>query len=244
MPSLLKARSGRPSAMEMKAQLDSLRKPQSRQIEAIFDKYLQICHSMNPRLTSIEVVENVNWKALIMSLPTPSQVLGCGIRKILLMEQDCVYEGIYRFHVQRLDGSMVSFDFRHAYDDPYHWYKDKSFKHDVDTALRAGVLSQLIQFKEMLSKDGQVELMSNISGVALSWERAVVQHFPVPLQVLIEAFLNENQLALESIKLDYCEENAYRIKDPELLDKWRVYHRSQANYRVISVEEAMDQDHL
>merc|ERR1719323_283383 len=181
-----------------------------------------------------------------MSLPPPqnSQVLGCGIRKVFLGETECVYEGVYRFHIERLDGTRMSFDFRDAYDDMYHNYKDKSFKDDVETALRAAVLPQLIQYKEMLSKDSQMELVSHISGIALPWEKAVVQHFPVTFKQLVDHFLNEHQLTMEQVKLEYCEDHAYRIKDQHLLEQWRLYHRSRAHYRVISTDEAMEQDHL
>merc|ERR1711920_209070 len=188
----------------------------------------------------------INWKALVMSLPPPqnSEILGCGIRKIFLKETECVYEGVYRFHIERLDGTHKSFEFREAYDDTYHNYKDKSFKDDVETALRAAVLPQLIQYKEMLSKDSQMELVSHISGIALPWEKAVVQHFPNTFHMLVDAFLNENQLKIEQVKLDFCDAHAYRIKEPELLDKWQVFHRGQANSRIISTDEAMEQDHL
>ena len=123
-------------------------------------------------------------------------------------------------------------------------WKDKSFKDDVDTALRAAILPHFVQFKELHCKDSQMELVSHISGIALPWEKAVVQHFPVTFRVLLDSFLNENQIELENIKLEYCEEHGYKIKDAELKDKWRLYHRSHGQYRIISTDEAMEQDHL
>lgn len=211
----------------------------------MFNKYHDLCKLHDPVLKEIEINEReINWKALVMSLPQYSTVLGCGIRKILLKETECVYEGIYRFHIIRRDGSEAPFEWRDAFDDPYHNFKDKSFKDHVETALRAAVLNQLIEYKEMLSKDGQTELCSHISGVALPWERAVVQHFPTSLEMLVDAFLNENQTKMEEVKLDYCEDHVYKIKDPILLEKWQVFHRSQANYRIISTDEAMEQEHL
>jgi len=246
MPSAFKARAGKPSYAEMQAQIAPLRKPSARIVESIFAKYHQECLGAQPCLKEIEVPmeREVNWKALIMSLPNSKEILGCGIRKIKLKETECVYQGVYRFHVVRLDKSEVAFDFRDAYDDPYHNYHDKSFKDDVETALRAAVLSQLIQYKEMLSKDGQMELVSAISGIALPWDQAVVQHYPVTFVTLVDAFFNENQIKLEQVKIEFDEDHAYRIKDPELRDKWQVFHRSQASYRVISTNEAMEQDHL
>jgi hypothetical protein len=247
MPSALKARRGRPSVAEMRAQLEQLRKPPARTLEAIFKKYHAICMASDPPLQEIAIFEpGINWKALVMSLPPPqnSKVLGCGIRKILLKETECVYQGIYRFHVECRDGSCSSFEWQEAYDDAYHNFKDKSFAHDVETALRAAVLPQLIQYKEMLSKDSQMELISHISGIALPWEKAVVQHFPVTFEMLVDAFLNENQLKIEQVKLAFDDQHAYRLRDPDLLDRWRVFHRSQANYRIISTEEAMEQENL
>lgn len=244
MPSALKARRDKPSFLEMKADLDKLRKPTAAKMERLFNKYYNECMNSIPQRTEIEVKEpDVNWKALVMSLPPPENntVLGCGICKIFLAQTECVYEGVYRFHVMRRDGSRVVFDFRNAYDDPYHNYKDKSFVHDVETAMRAACLPQLIQYKEMLSKDSQMELVSHISGIALPWERAVVQHFPNTFQMLTDAFLNEHQLKIEQVKLEFDANHAYRMKDHELREKWMVFHRSQANYRIISTDEAADQ---
>jgi len=232
---------------EMRADLERLRKPTARMLEDVFDKYYRVCLGTSPPMKEMEIIEpQINWKALIMSLPAPQNktVLGTGIRKIFLAETECVYHGVYRFHVQRLDGSRAMFDFRDAYDDAYHNYKDKSFAHDVELALRAGVLPQLVQYKEMLAKDNQMELVSHISGIALPWERAVVQHFPVTFNQLLDAFLNENQLKMDQIKLDFDEDHGYRIKDQALLDRWRIFHRSQAHYRIISTDEAIDQPHL
>lgn len=245
MPSAFKSRRGKPSFAEMRKDVDALRKPVAGRLEAVFNKYHQLCLGLNKK--EIQVCEpEINWKALLMSLPPPqsSQIIGVGVRKILLKETECVYEGVFRFHVERLDGSQVSFEWRDAYDDPYHNFRDKSFKDDVETALRAAILPHLVMYKEMLSKDSQIELVSHISGVALPWSRAVVQHFPVTFEILVDAFLNENQLKIEQVKLEFCENHAYRIKDPILLDKWRLFHRSQANYRIIAADEAMDQSHL
>lgn len=247
MPSALKARVNRPSYREMRTQLDALRKPAAKMLEDVFNRYYEVCMASDPPRKAIEVTEpGINWKALIMSLPQQQsrKVLGAGIRKILLAETDCVHHGIYRFHVVRLDGSSAVFDYREAYDDPYHSYKEKSFAHDVELALRAGILHQLVEFKEMLSKDSQMELVSHISGLALPWEKAVVQHFPVTFTQMVDHFLNEHQLTLEQVKLEFCEDHGYRIKDQALLDQWRLYHRSRAHYRVISTDEAMEQDHL
>jgi len=247
MPSVLKARCGKPSAAEMREQLSVLRKPTARRMEQIFRKYYDLCTLHEPARKEIEVSEkDVNWKALVMSLPPPqnSTTLGCGIRKVLLKETECVYQGIFRFHIERRDGSQACFEWRDAYDDPYHNFKDKAFKDHVETALRAAVLAQLIEYKEMLSKDSQTELSSHISGQALPWERAVVQHFPTTFEMLVDAFLNENQLKIEQVKLDFCEQHMYKMKDRELTEKWQVFHRSQANYRIISTDEAMEQEHL
>lgn len=212
---------------------------------ALFNKYHKLCLATGKR--EMEVKDpGINWKALIMSLPPPqnSDILGCGIRRVLVKETECVYQGIFRIHVERLDKTQVCFEWRDAYDDPYHHFRDKSFKDDVELALRAAVLPHLVQYKEMLSKDSQMELVSHISGIALPWERAVIQHFPVTFEMIVDTFLNENQLKMEQVKLDICDQHGYRLLDQDLLDRWRVYHRSQANYRVISTEEATDQDNL
>lgn len=247
MPSNLKARRGRPSKAEMLADLAALRKPDALIMDRLQQKYYSLCMAHDPPLKQIDVREpGINWKALLLSLPKPigSETLGCGIRKVILAETDCVYEGMYRFHVIRLDGTVKMFEWRDAYDDAYHHFKDRSFKDHVETALRAAVLHQLIEYKEMLAKDSQMELSSHISGAALTWEQAVVQHFPTTLQQLVDAFLIEHQLNLEQVQLAHCPDHVYQLKDEDLMAKWQTYHRQQAHYRIISCDEAMEQPHL
>lgn len=231
----------------MKADLDKLRKPKAKDLEAVYEGYREQCMSANPRLKEIVVRENwINWKAVIMSLPKENikEVLGCGIRKIWLKETECVFEGVYRFHVEHLDNTCSSFEWRSAYNDPYHNYHDKSYKDDVETALRAAVLHHLVEYKEMLSKESQMELHSDISGIALPWEKAVVQHFPTTFHDLVDAFLNEVNLKAEQIFLEWDDNHVYVIKDKALLERWQQYHLMKANFRVIATEEAMEQDHL
>jgi len=247
MPSALKARSGRPSVAEMRADLSRLRKPEAKVLEDIFEKYHRMCTSSEPPLKEIEVFEpDVNWRALVMSLPSPQnqEVLGTGIHKVFLKETECIYEGVYRFHVRRLDKSVVPFDFRDAYDDAYHHYKDQSQLYHVETALRAAILPHLIQYKEMMLKDGTTELVSALSGGVLTWEQAAVQHFPVPLESVVVAFLNENQLKMDKIMLLPDEEHGFRVKDKGIQDKWIAYHRSHGHFRIISTDEAEREAHL
>jgi hypothetical protein len=247
MPSALKARAGRPSVAEMREDLSKLRKPSARMLEDIFEKYHRMCMAVEPPMKEVEVFEpDVNWRAVVMSLPAPQnkEVLGVGIHKVLVKETECIYEGVYRFHVRRLDGTFAPFDFKDAYDDAYHNYKDTALPHHVETALRAAVLPHLIQYKEMMIKDGTTDLVSNISGVVLPWTQAVVQHFPVPLDSIITSFLNENQLKIQQILLDASEDHGYVIRDPSIAENWRVYHRSHANFRIISTEEAQREAHI
>lgn len=231
----------------MKAELDKLRKPTARTMEDIYNAYCSECMASTPRKTEIVVQEEgINWKALIMSLPSKDikPTLGCGIRKIWLKETECVFEGVYRFHVEHLDGTFQSFEWRNAYNDPYHAYHDKSYRDDVETALRAAVLHHAVDYKEMLSKESQMELHSDISGVALPWEKAVVQHFPTTFHDLVDGFLNEVNLKIEQVYLEWDSAHVYCIKDKALLDRWQAYHLMKANYRIISTEEGMEQDHL
>lgn len=232
---------------EMRVQVEQFRKPLAKTMEEIYERYKQQCLSQQPRLKEIEVVESgVNWKAVIQSLPKDqvANVLGCGIRRIWLKEAECVYDGIYRFHVERRDGTLASFEWRDAYNDAYHGYKGRSFKDHVETALRAAILKNLTFFKELLMKENQMELHSHISGVALPWEKAVVQHFPTNFMTLVDAFLNEVNLDMDQIKVEYDEYHVYMIKDPVLLERWQTYHSMQANFRIISIEEAMLEPNL
>jgi hypothetical protein len=221
----------------MKVQVQQFKAPPSKTMEQIYEKYLQKCLMGETRLKSIVVNEpSINWRAVVMSLPEDqrSRVLGCGIRQISLREYECVYDGIYRFHVERLDGTDESFDWRDAYRNAYHTYFDKSFKDDVETALRSSVLHHLVEYKE-----NQSELVSHISGQLLTWEKAVVQHHPTPFKELVHAFLNEVDLKIEQCFLEYDDQHVYTFKDKALLQRWQMFHLLRAHYRIVSVDEAM-----
>lgn len=227
---------------KMKEQVSALKAPTAKSVETIVKTYL--AYMQQQGLKGVVVDEpNVNWKALIMSLPRPqpSRVLGCGLRRIWLKEYECVYAGVYRFHAERLDGTFASFEWRDAYKDAYHTYFKKSFKDDVELAFRAAVLHQLIEYKE-----NQRELISDLSGRALTWEHAVVQHHPSQANFteLVSSFLNSEQVSKEKIPLEYDEKHVYVIADEQLLQRWVAFHGSAANYRIVSLEEAMQEDEL
>lgn len=231
-----------PSIEAMKSQVQQFKAPPSKVMEQVYDKYLNKCMAGETRLKKVEVNEpDVNWRAVVMSLPAPqpSKVLGCGIRKIWLQEYECVYDGIYRFHVERLDGTDESFDWRDAYRNAYHTYFDKSFKDDVETALRSSALHHLVEYKE-----NQSELVSHISGQLLVWGKAVVQHYPTSFKEICHSFLNEVDLKIDEIKLEYDDHHIYTLKDKALLQRWQMFHLLRAHYRIVSVDEAMIEPEL
>lgn len=226
----------------MKEQVAQLKAPSAKTMETIHKTYLVFLQEQG--MSGVVVDEpGINWKALILSLPAPqpSRVLGCGLRRIWLKEYECVYDGIYRFHAERLDGTFASFDWRDAYRDAYHSYFKRSFKDDVEMALRAAVLHHLVEYKE-----NQRELISDISGRALTWEHAVVQHHPpqASFTELASSFLNAEQKAYDKIPLEYDEKHVYVVADEQLLQRWVAYHGSAANYRIVSLEEAMQEPEL
>ncbi|CAK0831954.1 unnamed protein product [Prorocentrum cordatum] len=141
-----------------------------------------------------------------MSLPSPQnqEVLGTGIHKVFLKETECIYEGVYRFHVRRLDKSVVPFDFRDAYDDAYHHYKDMTNPSCITSRPPSGL--QYCRTSSSTRRDDAQGWYHGArqravgSGV-LTWEQAAVQHFPVPLESVVVAFLNENQLKMDKIML-------------------------------------------
>jgi hypothetical protein len=228
---------------KMKEQVAALKAPPAKTIEQIHNSYHIFL--LEQGLKGVVVDEpSINWKALVMSLPAPqpSRVLGGGgLRRVWLKEYECVYDGIFRFHAERLDGTFASFDWRDAYRDAYHSYFKKSFKDDVEMALRAAVLHHLIEYKE-----NQRELISDISGRALTWEHAIVQHHPpqASFTELVSGFLNAEQLSYDKIPLEYDERHVYVVADEQLLARWVAYHGSAANYRIVSLEEAMQEPEL
>jgi hypothetical protein len=220
---------------EMKEQVAKLQPPPAKRLEEVYAKYRQLM--IDRGVAEIEVEEpGINWRALVLALPKPlpSQVLGCGYRKVWLKEYACVYEGCYRFHLERLDGTFAAFSWKQAYRDMYHRYFAKSFKFDVEMALRAAILPHLVAYKE-----AQRELVSDWSGRVLIWEQAAVQHFPTSFQEIVASFMDHLQLHLEDLALDYDPAHVFVLRDKELEKEWVHFHALRANYRVIAVDEGM-----
>jgi hypothetical protein len=229
------ANGSRLTIAEMKAQVAKLQPPPAKRMEEVYAKYR--AEMIAQGLSEIRVDEpDINWRALVLALPKPqpTQVLGTGYRKVWLKEYSCVYDGQFRFHLERLDGTFAAFNFKQAYRDRYHRYFDKSFSFDVEMALRAAVLPHLIAYKE-----AQRELTSNWSGRALRWEHAAVQHYPVGFREIVASFLDHLQISMDTVKLDYDPTHVFVLRDKELEKEWVHFHALRANYRILGVDEGM-----
>jgi hypothetical protein len=225
---------------EMKAQVAQLQPPLANRMEEVYRKYLTELKEMGVSRVQVEEPD-INWRALVLAQPKPlpAQILGCGFRKVWLQEYECVYEGCYRFHLERLDGTLAAFNWKQSYRDMYHRYFAKGFRNDVEMALRAAILPHLVQYKE-----NQRDLVSDWSGVALSWENAAVQHFPISFSELVASFLDHMQIKLERIALDYDPYHVFVLKNKELEKEWVNFHALRAYYRILSVDEAMREGDL
>merc|ERR1719271_2144720 len=113
------------------------------------------------------------------------------------------------------------------------------FRKDVEMALRAAILPHLVNYKE-----NQRDLISDWSGVALSWENAAVQHFPISFTELVASFLDHMQIKLERIGLEYDPYHVFVLKNKELEKEWVHFHALRAHYRILSIDEAMREGDL
>jgi len=224
---------------EMKKQVAKLQPPPARRMEEVFRKYIGKLREMGPDAREVPVDESdINWRSLIMALPMPlpTTVLGCGIRKVWLKEYECVYEGVHRFHVERLDGTFAAFNWKQAYKDMYHQYFKTYSKHDVELALRAAILPHLIAYKE-----SQRELTSSRlgAGVPLSWDQAAVHHAPIGFQEILASFLDHVQMRIEDIAIEQNKDHGFVVADKLLEKEWVHFHALRAHYEILHVHEAM-----
>merc|ERR1711924_174195 len=71
----------------------------------------------------------------------------------------------------------------------------------------------------------RLQLVSALSGKHLSFEDAMVQHVPIPLEDLVNDFLKEDGMKLESVQLQKKPGvNSFVLEDQGLLQRWLMYH--------------------
>ena len=97
---------------------------------------------------------------------------------------------------------------------------------------REPAITELQKFGDRQISVIQCELTRQLMG----WEEVHVDHYPKPFSVLIQEFLTEKGLTVETIKLKPSNDHSVKtyLADRRLELEWQQWHLHNAKLRIIS----------
>jgi hypothetical protein len=150
-------------------------------------------------------------KDLVNLHPRSKEKIGCGIRSIQ------VHNG--HFQIMRVDGSSTDFSYKKCFESPIS--KLRLFK----VAAREAIKSQITEFREQFSFD--------------EWFGKHVDHVNPTFNMIVENFIKENNIDIESVEFGGFEDNEtnqYFI-DEELKNRFYEYHKLHAVLQLLDAQE-------
>lgn len=134
------------------------------------------------------------------------------------------------FHVIKEDSAIVVFSYLKCINGQH------SPKTKFNNACRDSVQNDIRDVKNKYfkkhSNKGKVKCQE--TGELCKWEELVIDHRqPNTFSVIIDRFLEINNLNLDSIEYDEIIDGIYNFKDKEITEKFKNYHREKANLRIV-----------
>jgi hypothetical protein len=109
------------------------------------------------------------------------------------------------------------------------------FRESCREAIQEDLRNVKLAYFKKLSKKGKVKCQE--TGLLLKWEDLVVDHRqPNTFSIIVDRFVELNQLNLEKIEYIEIVDGANEIADNELKEKFRKYHNEKANLRIVKKE--------
>lgn len=166
---------------------------------------------------------------LVQRHPHAEQKIGCGVAGFRV-EKNPEYPSATCFILVRTDGSTTDFSYRECLRQTPHGQK-------VTSAFRAAIESDIFKFKQERFDAAGGELHCPITGEALGFVGAHVDHAPPDTFAnLLADFLAGEGVDLASLAVKPSADNTYsdRLCDVALENRWIEFHRFNAVLRVVS----------
>ncbi len=91
------------------------------------------------------------------------------------------------------------------------------------------------KYFEKYSKKGRVKCQE--TGKISRWEELVIEHRqPNTFSVIVDRFIEINNIDLKSIEYDEKNDGIYKFKDKNISERFMQYHKDKANLRIIRKE--------
>jgi hypothetical protein len=159
--------------------------------------------------------------------PNKEEKTGVGIERVRIAKLNYNTKG---FELVRFDGSTELFSYTKRINAPKTNFT--KFREACRTAIQEDLRNVKLAYFEKYSKKGRVRCQE--TGELERYESLTVDHRqPNTFSVIVDRFVELNNLNLESVKYRDIDGGANELADNELTEKFRQYHKEKANLRIV-----------
>jgi hypothetical protein len=175
--------------------------------------------------------DSANLDRLLERHPEASQKIGCGVRRYFRKRTD---KGTSCFWLERTDGTETEFSYLTCVD-----AKGKSIYQEFAEACREAVQPDLIATKRTYfgdHGDEQGRVACDVTGEMIKYDESHLDHKkPMTFQVIVRTFVTANSItpSREMLSSPQDQQFATTFTDEEIANKFREYHHSLSQLRVI-----------
>lgn len=185
-------------------------------VQALLHKYL-------PWQTVTDATDVEFLWFLLLLHPSASEKIGSGVSAFFVVPDAF---GGRRFCVRRTDGSSDHFSYLKCLRQP-------TKKEEVSKAMRAEVVPWVVEFKRQIFGTNQWVACA-LTGVAVDWHSAHVDHYDPDFRVLRDDFLASEKIVFGQVLLIDVPEGGKALKDRALALRWYEFHAKRAQLRVVT----------
>lgn len=176
--------------------------------------------------------------ALLQLHENSKEKIGTGIKDIKVEE---IKYGKKCFHIIRTDSSIDHFSYLKCINGDY------SPQVKFSRACRESIQSDLTEAKLLYFKNNSSngKVCCQESNELRTWEELCVDHRqPNTFSVIVDRFIELHNIDISSVAYKETIENIFEFEDAELKNKFRSYHKSKANLRLVKKELNLSRSHL
>ncbi len=175
--------------------------------------------------------------ALLLENETRKDKIGCGIKEIKIGK---VQYGTKCFQIIRNDLTSENFSYIYCINgDPKPF---RIFSLACRNTIQKDLRDVKQKYFDKYSIKGKVKCQE--TGTLSSWSELNVDHRqPNTLSIIIDRFIEVNNIDLKKIEYKKDEDNRTIFVDKELENKFRIYHKEKANLRIVRKEINLGRSH-
>ena len=174
---------------------------------------------------------------LIKTHREATEKIGVGIKELRVEK---ITYNTRCFHIIREDSSLEFFSYVKCINGSTPPFT--KFSRVCRDSIKDDIRSVKQQYFDRYSNKGKVKCQE--TGEFCSWEELVIDHRqPNTFSVIVDRFVEINQIDVDSVK--YVENDMYgsRFKDDSLTEKFKNYHKEKANLRIVKRSKNQSRAH-